>query len=92
MKLIWSDDAIQERNDIFAYISADNLIAALTMDELLSERARNLLEFPHIGRPGMLPDTRELTMHPNYRLVYELVGDDVHILNVVHARRDWPEV
>lgn len=91
MKLIWSEDAIQERNDIFAYISADNPVAAVTIDQILSERARNLLEFPNIGRPGMLPDTRELTVHPNYRLVYELVGDDVHILNVVHARQDWRE-
>ena len=91
MRLIWSDDAIQERNDIFAFISADNPVAAVAIDQILSERARNLLEFPNIGRPGILPDTRELTVHPNYRLVYELVGDDVHILNVVHARRDWPE-
>jgi toxin ParE1/3/4 len=91
VKLIWSDDAIQERNDILDYISADNPVVALTMDELFSERARNLLDFPDMGRPGMLPETRELTVHPNYRLVYELVGGDVHILNVVHARRDWPE-
>ena len=91
MRLIWSDDAIQERNGIFAFISADNLVAAVAIDQILSERARNLLEFPNIGRPGILPDTRELTVHPNYRLVYELVGIDVHILNVVHARRNWPE-
>ena len=91
MRLIWSDDGIQERNDIFAFISADNPVAAVAIDQILSERARNLLEFPNIGRPGILPDTRELTVHPNYRLIYELVGDDVHILNVVHARRDWPE-
>lgn len=91
MKLIWSDDAIQERNDIFAYIAADNPTATLTLDDILSERARNLLEFPHIGRTGLLPNTRELTVHPSYRLVYELVGDDVNILNVVHARRDWSE-
>ena len=91
MKLIWSADARNERDDIFEYISADDPIAALTMDELFVERGKNLLEFPHIGRLGLSPDTRELTVHPNYRLVYELVGDDVHILNVVHARRDWPE-
>jgi toxin ParE1/3/4 len=39
----------------------------------------------------MLVGTRELSVHPNYRLIYELIGDDVHILNVAHARRDWPE-
>ena len=91
MRLIWSDDGIQERNNIFAFISADTPVAAVAIDQILSERARNLLEFPNIGRPGILPDTRELTVHPNYRLIYELVGGDVHILNVVHARRDWPE-
>ena len=91
MKLIWSANARNERDDIFEYISSDDPVAALTMDDLFVERGQNLVEFPHIGRPGMLPDTRELTVHPNYRLVYELVGDDVHILNVVHARRDWPE-
>lgn len=91
MKLIWSDDAIHQRNEIFEYISGENPIAALTMDELFSERARNLLSFPEMGRPGMLVGTRELSVHPNYRLIYELIGDDVHILNMVHARRDWPE-
>ena len=91
MRLIWSDDAIQERNDIFAFISADNPVAAVAIDQILSERARNLLEFPNIGRPGILPDTRELTVHPNYRLICELVRYNVHILNVVHARRNWPE-
>ena len=91
MKLIWSANARNERDDIFEYISSDDPVAALTMDDLFVERGQNLVEFPHIGRPGMLPDTRELTVHPNYRLVYELVGDDVHILNVVHARRDWLE-
>ena len=91
MKLIWSADSRNQRSDIFDYISADDPLAALRIDELFVERAKNLLEFPHIGRLGLLPDTRELTVHPNYRLVYELIEDDVHILNVVHARRDWPE-
>lgn len=92
MKLIWSADSRNQRSDIFDYISADDPVAALSMDELFVDRARNLIDFPHIGRPGLLPDTRELTVHPDYRLVYELIEDDVHILSLIHARQDWPTI
>lgn len=73
------------------YIAADDPVAALELDELFMERANSLKRLPYIGRPGTLADTRELTVHPNYRLVYEVAEDTVRILNVVHARREWPE-
>ena len=91
MKLIWTPESETDRINIFTQIATDNPSAAFALEEIIDERADQLLDFPEMGRPGMLPDTRELTVHPNYRLVYELVGDGVHILNVVHARRDWPE-
>ncbi len=92
MRLIWTPASETDRINIFRHIAADNPSAAFSLEELIEERADQLLDFPEMGRPGMLPGTRELSVHPNYRLVYELVGDDVNILNVVHARRDWPEV
>ena len=91
MRLIWTPESETDRINIFTQIATDNPSAAFALEEIIEDRADQLLDFPEMGRPGMLPDTRELTVHPNYRLVYELVGDGVHILNVVHARRDWPE-
>jgi toxin ParE1/3/4 len=91
VKLVWSDHARDERGDIMIYIAADNPVAAIELDELFMERAINLQRFPYIGRPGILADTRELTVHPNYRLIYEVAEDTVRILNVIHARREWPE-
>ncbi len=91
MRIIWTPASETDRINIFHYIAADNPSAAFELEQIIEERADQLLGFPEMGRPGMLPDTRELTVHPNYRLIYELVGDDVQILNVVHARRDWPE-
>ena len=73
------------------YIAADNPVAALELDELFMEHAITLQRFPYIGRPGILADTRELTVHPSYRLVYEIAEDSVRILSVIHARREWPE-
>ena len=89
--MIWTPASETDRINIFQYIAADNPSAAFELEQIIEERADQLLDFPEMGRPGLLPDTRELTVHPNSRLVYELVGDDVHILNVGHARRDWPE-
>jgi toxin ParE1/3/4 len=91
VKLVWSDHARDERGEIMTYIAADNPVAAIELDELFMERAITLQRFPYIGRPGALADTRELTVHPNYRLIYEVAEETVRILNVIHARREWPE-
>ena len=72
------------------HIAADNPAAALEMDELFLEKGARLRLFPYMGRPGILPGTHELTVHPNYRLVYEVTEDEVQVLNVMHARRNWP--
>lgn len=85
MRLIWTPASETDRINIFLHIAADNPSAAFALEELIEERADQLLDFPEMGRPGTLPDTRELSVHPNYRLVYELVGDDVHILDVAHT-------
>lgn len=60
------------------------------MDELFSERAHGLVRHPAIGRPGRVSSTRELVVHPNYVLIYDIMGDDVRILRLLHARRQWP--
>ena len=63
---------------------------ALTLDELLSEKASRLVDHPNLGKPGRLTDTRELVAHQNYILVYDLAGDLVRVLRVLHAARQWP--
>lgn len=60
------------------------------MDELFSERAHGLVRHPAIERPGRVSGTRELVVHPNYILIYDIAGDDVRILRLLHAQRQWP--
>ena len=92
MKLVWARPAAADRREIRAYISQDNPAAALALDELISEMAGRLADHPDLGRPGRVAGTRELVAHHNYILVYDLDGDFVRILRVLHAAQQWPPI
>lgn len=90
MKLVWARPAAADRQHIRAYIAQDKPSAALALDLLLSEKAALLIDQPLLGRPGRVGGTRELVVHPNYILVYDLSADSVRVLRVLHAARQWP--
>lgn len=92
MIVLWTPEAEQDRADIFDYIAADNPSAAIKIDDLFSEAAAKLAAFPMIGKRGLIAGTRELLPHENYRLVYEIDGETIWILAVVHTARLWPRV
>jgi plasmid stabilization system protein ParE len=60
------------------------------LDKLFAAAATSLQTFPHRGRPGAIPATRELFPHENYRLVYVVASGTVTIIALVHAARNWP--
>lgn len=82
--------AEQDRFEIFTYIAADNPSAAVALDEHFATAAISLASFPHAGHAGKVAGTRELFPHESYRLVYEIDGDRILILTVVHTSRRWP--
>ncbi len=92
MRVRWIAAANQDRADIIDYIAAENPRAALKMDQLFSEAATKLADFPMLGRMGEIPGTRELFPHESYRLVYQVDDDIVWVLALVHAARRWPPV
>ncbi|MCG1055349.1 type II toxin-antitoxin system RelE/ParE family toxin [Mycetohabitans sp. B5] len=92
MELFWTPEAMQDREAIYGYIEADNPVAALAIDELISEKATLLIDHPSLGRLGRAAGTRELVAHRNYIVVYDVAGDRVRVLSVVHVARQWPPV
>ena len=92
MRLVWTLLAREDRKAIREYIAADNPSAALNFDELLSEKAVRLADYPGLGRPGRLQGTREFVVHRNYMVVYDIAGNVVRVLRVLHAARRWPPV
>lgn len=90
MKLVWTRQAHADRKKIREYIVQHAPAAALALDELFSEKASLLIDHPNLGRTGRVPATRELVAHRNYILVYDLSGDAVRVLRLLHAARQWP--
>jgi addiction module RelE/StbE family toxin len=88
----WTRSAAADRRTIRAHIAQDNPAAALALDELFSEKAGRLVDHPGSGRPGRVADTRELVAHQNYILVYDVAGELVRVLRVLHAARQWPSI
>lgn len=92
MKILWTPEALQDRADVWDYISTDNPQAASRMDALFSDAAARLADHPKLGRAGKIHGTRELVLHESYRLVYEISGETVWMLALVHTARRWPLV
>ena len=90
MKVIWSPEALLDRADIWDVIANDNPRAAARIDELFSDAAARLSDHPKLGKPGKISGTRELIPHESYRLVYEIEGETLWILALVHTARLWP--
>ncbi len=90
MKLIWTRVANADRSEIRAHIGRDNPAAALAIDELFSEKAARLSDYPGLGRPGRVPGTRELVVHQNYIIIYDIAADLLRILRILHATKQWP--
>jgi toxin ParE1/3/4 len=90
VKLEWTYSALTDRERIYDFIESDNPRAAIALDQRFDALASRLKTFPHLGRPGRVVDTRELVAHKNYILIYELDGEIVRVLRVLHAARLWP--
>lgn len=92
MRLVWTAEALDDRRAIYDFIEFDNPIAALELDELISQCACRLPDFPEPGRLGRIPGTRELVAHQNYILIYDVAGDLIRVIRVLHAARQWPQI
>ena len=87
-RVIWSSGALADARRNLDYLAAENPSAALRLAALLEAGAEGLVRFPHRGRPGLLPGTRELVTVPPYVVVYQVQDDAVVILRVWHAAQD----
>ena len=90
MKIQWTLEARRDRAEIWDYLFERDENAAARIDDLISEAVAQLVDFPMLGHQGEVTGTRELTPHSSYRLIYEIQGDIVWILTVIHTKRQWP--
>lgn len=90
--LLRTPEATRDRDEIYDFIEADKPAAALALDELCAEKAGRRGDHPGLGRLGRVTGIRALVAHQNYIVVYDVVGDLVRVLRVLHSARQWPPV
>ncbi len=92
-RIVWTEPAIVDLNSIHDYIARDaEVYADATVLELF-EAVDRLLNFPHSGRVVLEvddEDTREIIVG-NYRVIYDISGEAVRILSVLHGARLFPK-
>lgn len=94
MKVLWAQEALNDRTAIWDYLAERNPRAAADLDDLFSEAAERLAEHPLMGVPGKIAGTRELVPHEHYRLVYEVDEEAgiIRVVTLIHTARCWPPV
>lgn len=92
MKIVWSPTAISDLQSIRGYIAQDSPASARKIAQRIRESIRTLRDFPHSGRPGRIPGTRELIIpSTSYIAAYQVVGDAIRIASILHGKQRWPE-
>lgn len=81
-----SDMAESNLGEIWDYIATDSIKAANETALRIFAGIEQLVKFPRSARAGLVEGTRELVIAP-YRITYEIKGDIIEILSVLHGKR-----
>lgn len=90
LKITWRPQASEDLETIISYVADRNASAAARLDALIHETVDRAAQFPNMGRKGRIDGTREIIAHPNYIIVYSTAGSTLDVVNVLHARQEYP--
>ena len=94
MKVVFDDRAVEDLEDIYRFISAENPHAARSVVDRIVASVERLADFPRMARDGKVADTREwvvprlpcIAVYRVYAARQELV-----VVGVFHGARERPE-
>ena len=88
-KLIWSPQAIEDIEAIAQYIARDSTIYAESTVERIFQAPERLMQLPKLGR--IVPEKNDESIREifvfQFRIIYEILASEIHILTVVHGKR-----
>lgn len=91
MKIKITNLATQDITSIKDYISRDNPNAAMDIIQRIIKSIDNIELFPDIGRPGRVPQTKELVISGTpLIIIYKLLNNSLYIIRIIHSSRKWP--
>jgi plasmid stabilization system protein ParE len=92
MQIRWTMLAARDFNNICDYTHEHiGVLAARRLALQIYESIGRLAQFPHSGRPGRKPHTRELVFTDTpFLAVYRVRGEAVEIARILHGAQKWP--
>ena len=91
LPIFWLESADADLATIIDYIGQYDVSAAERLWERLRVCVLPLSEHPYLYRiSDRVPGLREVVAHPNYIVLYRVTATRIEIVNVVHARREFP--
>ena len=90
LDLNWEADALLQYEILIEFVRDRNEPAAEALARRINDGVERVCHFPEIGRPGRITGTRELIVHPNYIVVYQITGTAIDVLRLLHARQRYP--
>ena len=86
----WRPKARRSLWAILDYLGDRNPYAAEDLHQTIKKATKALPQHPHLYRSGRVDGTREAVVHPNYLVVYSVANDHISIIDVLHARQEYP--
>jgi plasmid stabilization system protein ParE len=84
--------ALRDLDEEATYIAADDAASARLVVQRVLEAVAQLADQPGLGRPGRVPNTRELVvLNTRYIVPYRVRAGAVEILRVFHTSRRTPQ-
>ena len=90
-RLEWRAQAEDELLVIVEHISDDNPEAAQDLKDKIEDKAAKLPDHPKLYKPSpRVEGLREMVVTANYIVLYRETPELVEIINVLHARQQFP--
>lgn len=95
LRIRYTQDAVDDLDSIFDYISEDKQTAAANMLEQIENSILQLSDNPRLGT--VLPTNELSLIEPGYRRIvvkpyiifYRIGKDELFISRILHSRQDW---
>lgn len=94
-KIIYTPIAVDDMDEIFSYISKDNIVRAENLLNKITDGIIGLAVFPTMG--SVLSEDEYILINRGYRFIvvqpylvfYRIIDNNVIIHRILHGRRDY---
>lgn len=91
LPILWRQSADDDLAAIIDYVGQFDPSAAERLWHLLRESVQPLCEYPYLHpQSARVPGCREVVATRNYVVLYWVTVSAIEVVNVVHARREFP--